>query len=299
MGRCRSPWQRLWYGPAAMLRRAFFFGFLALIAMLLGSCSRGQGPAAAAREVILATTTSTQDSGLLGVLLPEFEKARNIKVKVIAVGTGEALALGARGDADILLVHARAAEDEFMAKGYGLLRLDVMHNDFVLVGPLSDPAKAKGQGIIEAFRKIHEAASTYASRGDKSGTHKKEQDLWRAAGVDPSGKPWYLSTGQGQGETARVATEKQAYTLIDRGTWLSMKSSLKLEVVSEGDPKLHNPYGVIVVSAQKFPKVHEAEAKELAEWLVSAQAQRRIGAFGRERYGQALFVPDAIPEGGR
>jgi tungstate transport system substrate-binding protein len=253
----------------------------------------------ALREVILATTTSTQDSGLLGYLLPEFEKSSGIRVKVIAVGTGEALALGARGDADVLLVHARAAEDEFMAKGNGLLRLDVMHNDFLVVGPSADPAKAKGDKAASAFRKIHDASSPFASRGDKSGTHKKEQEIWKEASLDPTGKPWLLSTGQGMGETARIASEKQAYLLIDRGTWMTMKSSLQLAVISEGDASLNNPYGVIVVSAGKFPKVHDAEAKELAQWLVSADAQRRIGEFGKDKHGQALFVPDALPESRR
>ena len=279
-----------------MLRR--LFPLLGSVLLALCACSKGQSAGidggASTREVIVATTTSTQDSGLLGSLLPDFERSSGIRVKVIAVGTGEALALGARGDADLLLVHARAAEDEFMTKGNGLLRLDLMHNDFVLVGPGSDPAHARGRKAADALRQIHETGSLYASRGDKSGTHNKELDLWKAAGAEPSGKPWYLSTGQGQGETARVATEKQAYTLIDRGTWLSMKSSLQLVVISEGDSALFNPYGLIVVNAQKFPRVHEAEAKQLAEWLVSSETQKKIGAFGREKYGQALFVPDAL-----
>lgn len=271
-----------------------------VFAMLLACCNRGgQGGEqsdAALREVILATTTSTQDSGLLGHLLPEFEKSTGIRVKVIAVGTGEALALGARGDADVLLVHARSSEDEFMAKGNGLIRLDVMHNDFVLLGPAADPAKAKGDKVESALRKIHDTSSVFVSRGDKSGTHKREQELWKRVQLEPSGKPWMLSTGQGMGESARVATEKQAYLLMDRGTWLSMRASLQLVVISEGDRWLANPYGVIVVSAQKFPKAHEAEGKELAQWMVSAQTQKKIGEYGKDRFGQSLFVPDALPE---
>jgi tungstate transport system substrate-binding protein len=183
-----------------------------------------------------------------------------------------------------------------MAKGNGALRLDVMHNDFLLIGPASDPAKAKGDKAACALRKIAETASPFASRGDKSGTHKKEQELWKAAGMDPMGKPWLLSTGQGMGETARVASEKGAYTLIDRGTWLALKSTLKLESISEGEPSLANPYGVIVVNAARFPRVQEKAARDFAHWLVSPEAQNRIAAFGKDKYGQPLFVPDARKE---
>jgi tungstate transport system substrate-binding protein len=246
--------------------------------------------------LILATTTSTQDSGLLGALLPAYERSHDARIKVIAVGTGEALALGARGDADVLLVHARAAEDDFMAKGNGALRLDVMHNDFLLVGPASDPAKVKGEKPQAALRKIAQSAIAFASRGDKSGTHKKEQDLWKASGADPTGKPWLLSTGQGMGETARIASEKQAYTLIDRGTWLALKSTLKLEPMSEGDASLINPYGVIVVNGARFPRVQEKAAREFAQWLVSPEAQKMIRTFGKDKFGQPLFVADALKE---
>ena len=275
-----------------LLRRAF----LLLLVLVVAGCSRPTRPAP--REVILATTTSTQDSGLLSWLLPEFEQKQGIRVKVIAVGTGEALALGARGDADILLVHARAAEDEFMAKGNGQARWDVMHNDFLLVGPAADPVGARGAKVVEALQKIAEKAALFASRGDKSGTHKKEQELWKSAAVDPAGKPWYLSTGQGMGETARLASEKQAYTLIDRGTWLASRGKLELQPISEGDPSLFNPYGVIVVNAERFPRVHREEAMALAKWLVSAPVQQRIGEFGKEKFGQPLFVPDAVAEAG-
>jgi tungstate transport system substrate-binding protein len=249
--------------------------------------------AAAAESLILATTTSTQDSGLLDVLLPAFEAQSSIQVKTIAVGSGEAIAMGRRGDADVLLVHSKAAEDAFMADGFGSLRLDVMHNDFVVGGPAADPAKVKGAEAIEAFKKIAAAGTPFASRGDQSGTHRKELDLWKKSGVEPSGKAWYLSTGQGMGETARIASEKQAYTLIDRGTYLALKSTLALQVLSEGGKDLLNSYRVIVVNPEKHPAVHAAAARRFAEWLVSPETQKRIGEFGREKYGQPLFFPDA------
>jgi len=266
--------------------------WLVLVTVLACACSKSKQSA----ELILATTTSTQDSGLLGDLLPRYERTHDVKIKVIAVGTGEALALGTRGDADVLLVHARSAEDDFMAKGNGALRLDVMHNDFLLVGPAADPAKAKGHKAPAALRKIADSGSPFASRGDKSGTHKKEQELWKAAGSDPQGKPWFISTGQGMGETARIASEKQAYTLIDRGTWLALKPTLKLKPISEGESSLFNPYGAIVVNGTMFPRVQEKAAREFAQWLVSPEAQKRIGAFGKDKYGQALFIADAVKE---
>ena len=247
----------------------------------------------AADSLILATTTSTQDSGLLDVLVPAFEAKTRVKVRTIAVGSGEALAMGRRGDADVLLVHSPAAEEDFMSEGQGVQRLAVMHNDFVLVGPSADPAGVKGLDAVEAFRKIAAAKARFASRGDQSGTHKKELDLWKKAGVEPAGQDWYVSTGQGMGETARIAAEKQAYTLIDRGTCLAMGSRVGLPVLCEGAKDLLNPYHVIVVSPDKHPKVHVRAARRFAEWLVSPQIQKRIGEFGREKYGRPLFVPDA------
>lgn len=265
---------------------------LALALLVLGLPAAPSG-AAAGETLILATTTSTQDSGLLDVLLPAFEAEAGIRVKTVAVGSGEALAMGRRGDADVLLVHSRTAEDAFMAEGFGALRLDVMHNDFVLVGPGADPAGARGSDALEAFRRIFEAGAAFVSRGDRSGTHKKEQDVWKRAGLDPSGRSWYLSAGQGMGETARIASEKRAYTLIDRGTWLALRRTLDLEVVSEGAQDLLNTYRVIVVSPEKHPKTHVEEARRFAEWLVAPKTQKRIGEFGREKYGRPLFVPDA------
>jgi tungstate transport system substrate-binding protein len=249
--------------------------------------------ALAADSLILATTTSTQDSGLLDVLLPAFEARFRTKVKTIAVGSGEAIAMGRRGDADVLLVHSKAAEDAFVAEGYGSLRLDVMHNDFLVVGPAADPASAKDLEVAEALKKIATARAAFISRGDQSGTHRKELDLWKKAGVDPAGQGWYVATGQGMGETARIASEKRAYTLIDRGTYLAMKAKLDLLTVAEGGADLLNSYRVIVVNPEKHPKVHAAGARKFAEWLVSPEAQKMIGDFGRERFGRSLFVPDA------
>lgn len=250
-------------------------------------------PAAAQPSIILATTTSTQDSGLLDDLLPRFEKASGIRVKTIAVGSGEALAMGRRGDADVLLVHSKAAEDEFMANGFGSLRLDVMYNDFVLVGPPSDPAGVRGLPAVAALRKIAASGAPFASRDDRSGTHARELSLWKQAGLAPEGNAWYVATGQGMGETARIASEKKAYTLADRGTYLALAKTLDLAILVEGGPELRNSYRVVVVSPQKHPKSRAAEARKFAEWLVSDEAQRAIGAFGKERFGQPLFVPDA------
>ena len=251
-------------------------------------------PAASAGDsLILATTTSTQDSGLLDVLLPAFEARFGIQVKPIAVGSGEAIAMGRREDADVLLAHSKAEEDAFMADGHGSLRLDVMHNDFLVVGPASDPARAKGLDAAEAFGKVAAGGATFVSRGDRSGTHKKELALWERAGVDPAGKGWYVSTGQGMGETARIASEKRAYTLIDRGTYLALKPTLALQILSEGGKDLLNSYRVIVVNPEKHPKVHVTAARRFAEWPVSPETQKRIGEFGRDKYGQPLFFPDA------
>jgi tungstate transport system substrate-binding protein len=274
--------------------------WLALLVSLLGclalACSRKQdGPGAAPKEIILATTTSTKDTGLLDVLLPRFEAAHGIRVKTIAVGTGEALAMGARGDADVLLVHSRKAEDEFMQQGNGSLRLDVMHNDFLLVGPAADPAGAKGKPVLEALQLIARTESSFVSRADQSGTHKKELELWAKAGVLTNSVGFIVRTGQGMGESARVASEMRAYTLMDRGTYLAQRATLDLVPMAEGEPLLFNPYGVIVVSAQKLPKVHEAEATVFARWLVTPEAQKLIGELGVDRYGARLFVPDALP----
>jgi len=250
-------------------------------------------PCIAQSSLVLATTTSTQDTGLLDDLLPRFEAATGLAVKTIAVGSGEALAMGRRGDADVLLVHSKAAEDEFMAEGHGSLRLDVMHNDFVLAGPPSDPSAIRGLSAVDALKKIARRGALFASRDDRSGTHARELELWKKAGIAPAGRPWYVATGQGMGETARVASEKRAYTLADRGTFLALRKSLDLAILVEGGKELWNSYRVIVVNPAKHPKTREKEARRLAEWLVTPAVQRVIGEFGREKYGQPLFVPDA------
>lgn len=249
-------------------------------------------PAPAGPNVLLATTTSTQDSGLLDVLVPDFERTTGYKVKATAVGTGAALALGAAGDADVLLVHAPAQEREFMATGAGERRLLVMHNDFVLVGPPEDPAGIKGRSALDALRAIAAAKSSFISRGDRSGTDTLEKTLWKQTGLVPAA-PWYIESGTGMGQTLRVASEKSAYTITDRATYLANRAGLVLAVLAERDPALLNVYHVITVSAARFPKVNAEGANALAEYLVSAEAQRLIAEFGREKFGEPLFFPDA------
>ncbi|HLH23154.1 MAG TPA: substrate-binding domain-containing protein [Chloroflexota bacterium] len=245
-------------------------------------------------EVILATTTSTQDSGLLDVLVPMFERGSGYQVKPIAVGTGQALALGARGEADVVLVHAPEAEQEWMAADNGTARLLVMHNDFVLVGPPDDPAGVRGAASAEAgFARIAQARAPFISRGDDSGTHKQEQAIWQAAGLDPRGEGWYQETGQGMGATLNVADEKRAYTLTDRGTYLARQSGLQLEIVLEGAKALLNVYHVMPVNPAKFPGVNAAGGQAFADFMVAPATQEIIGQFGADRYGQPLFFPDA------
>lgn len=245
-------------------------------------------------KIILATTTSTQDSGLLEYLLPEFTKDTGYDVDTIAVGTGKALQMGVDGEADVLLVHARASEDEFMANGDGTLRYDVMYNDFILVGPTTDPAdvKACNNIIADSLAAIANSESEFVSRGDDSGTHKKELTIWKAAGIEPAGD-WYISAGSGMGDVLKMADEKQAYTISDRATYLSMKDDLELEILCEKDTDMLNPYGVITVDPAKNDKINAEGAKAFADWLVSERGQQLIGEFGVEEYGMALFTPDA------
>lgn len=249
-------------------------------------------PSPARPELLLATTTSTQDSGLLDVLIPDFEKRSGYKVKTTAVGSGAALAIGAKGDADVLLVHAIAAELEFMAAGNGATRLLVMHNDFVLAGPPSDPAKAKGRPILEALRAIAGTSSLFISRGDKSGTDILEKSLFQQAGVRTAA-PWYVGSGTGMGQSLLVASEKKAYIITDRATYLARREALALDLTVEGGPALLNPYHVITVSSTKFPRVNAAGTDAFAAYLVSDPAQRLIADFGKDRYGQPLFFADA------
>jgi tungstate transport system substrate-binding protein len=250
--------------------------------------------AAASKNLILATTTSTQDSGLLDELIPAFEKRTGLFVKTIAVGSGQAMAMGERGEADVLLVHSPAAEEKFMKDGFGASRALVMHNDFVVVGPPSDPAGIQGTAPSSAaFRKIAEKGALFLSRGDNSGTHSKELALWKAAGVAFEGKPWYQQTGLGMGQTLSVAAEKRGYTLADRGTYLSMRKTLGLDILVEGDRDLLNVYHVIVVNPAKGPKVNAEGAKAFAEFLVAPDTQKTIGGFGVGKFGAPLFFPDA------
>ncbi|HEY6000912.1 MAG TPA: substrate-binding domain-containing protein [bacterium] len=246
------------------------------------------------KNLILATTTSTQDTGLLDVLVPQFEKASGYLVKTIAVGSGQAMTMGRKGEADVLLVHSPDAEKKFMDEGFGTRRLPVMHNDFVVVGPAADPAKIKGMtNSAEAFKAVGANGGTFISRGDKSGTNAKELTLWKAAGVVPEGQSWYQQTGLGMGQTLNVASEKGFYTLADRGTYLALKKNLALEVLVEGDKGLLNVYHVIEVSQAKWPKVNAAGAKAFADFVVAADAQKTIGGFGVEKFGAPLFFPDA------
>ena len=246
----------------------------------------------ASGQMIMATTTSTRDTGLLDTLVPAFEKASKCSVKTVAVGSGQALDLGARGQADVLLVHSPDAEQTFMKQGHGSTRLAVMHNDFVLVGPPSDPAKtASAGGIEQAMQAIAKTKSPFASRADDSGTNAKELKLWQQAGITPSGS-WYIKTGQGMGPTLVIANQKDAYTLSDRGTFLATKN-LDSKILVQGDPQLQNPYHVIVV---KHPGTNVGCAKAFSDWITSAPTQKLIGQFGKRQYGQALFHPDAAAQ---
>ena len=253
-----------------------------------------------AGSIILSTTTSTQDSGLLDYLLPKFEEETGIEVKVVAVGTGKALQMGKDGDADILLVHAKESEEEFVAEGYGLERRDVMYNDFILVGPKDDPLKLKENSpnnILEGLKAIAENETKFVSRGDDSGTHKKELSIWKEAGIEPEGE-WYLSAGSGMGDVLKIADEKEAYTITDRATYLSMKDTLDLDIIIEGDKNLFNQYGIIPVNADKFDdkikdKINAEGAKIFMDWILSEDTQKLIGEYGVEEFGMPLFVPNA------
>ncbi|MFH2104058.1 MAG: substrate-binding domain-containing protein [Chloroflexota bacterium] len=271
--------------------------FAVLIAMLfvLTGCGRN-APVAdspAIRELILATTTSTQDSGLLDVILPVFEQGTGYIVQVIAVGTGQALQMGQEGNADVLLVHAPGDELEFMDGGYGAVRRLVMHNDFVIVGPADDPAGVRGMtSAAEALAAIANVQSPFVSRGDDSGTHKKELSLWHTAGISPEGG-WYSETGQGMGATLRIASEQSAYTLTDRATFLANMDALSLDVLVEGDSTLLNVYHVMIVNPAIWPEVNIEGATAFADFLVSDEGQAIIAGFGIEQYGQPLFFADA------
>jgi tungstate transport system substrate-binding protein len=269
-----------------MLRRLFASTVILAVAFVAA-------PVRAAPAVVLATTTSTQDTGLLDVLVPVFEKASGYQVKTIAVGTGAALAMGERGDADVLLVHAAAAEEAYMAKGRGLSRAVVMHNAFIVVGPASDPAHVKGSPSAQgAFAAIARAQAPFVSRGDDSGTNIKELALWKAAAVVPSA-PWYLKTGSGMADTLHVASQKAAYTLTDDGTYLSQRATLLLVPLVEDAKDLRNVYHVIVVKPLAGRVSNQPGGEAFATFVTSPEGQRIIATYGRERFGRPLFTPDA------
>ncbi len=251
-------------------------------------------PLPAKEKITLASTTSTLDSGFFDVLIPAFEKKFNCSVKVIAVGTGQAIRLARDGNADVLLVHDRESEEKFVADGFGVKRLDVMHNDFFIVGPPGDPAGIKSAQALEAFKKIAAAQALFVSRGDDSGTHKKEQWFWKAAGGKPTGRS-YMESGSGMEATLRIANEKKAYCLVDRATWLSHRKEIAtLDILVEGDPSLFNPYSVIVVSPSKFPWVNYKLATRFAEFIRGPEGQTMIRNYGVDKFGSPLFFPDVI-----
>lgn len=244
--------------------------------------------------IILSTTTSTENSGLLAYILPDFTDKTGVEVKVVAVGTGKALQMGRDGEADVLLVHAKSAEEAFIEEGHGVERFDVMYNDFVILGPEVDPAglSASKNNVAEAFAKLNETQAKFVSRGDDSGTHKKEKSLWEVAGVQPEGDH-YVSAGKGMGDVIQMTDELQAYTMSDRATYLALSESIDLTVVVEGDPVLFNQYGVMAVNPDKNDQINNAGANAFIDWLLSADTQDMISGFGVEKYGQPLFIPNA------
>jgi tungstate transport system substrate-binding protein len=246
------------------------------------------------KTIILATTTSTQDSGLLDELLPLFEKNSGYFVKTISVGSGQAMKMGEKGEADVLLVHSPDAEKKMVEQGFAINRRLVMHNDFIIVGPPADPAKIKeAKSSLEALKKIAAVGALFISRGDNSGTHALEKKLWKGAGLTAEGQKWYQQTGLGMGLTLNVAAEKKGYAITDRGTYLSLKKGLGLDILVEGDASLLNIYHVMEVNPAKWPKVNQAGAKAFADFMVSAKAQEIIRTFGVKKFGAALFFPDA------
>jgi tungstate transport system substrate-binding protein len=248
------------------------------------------------KDLILATTTSTQDSGLLDVLVPMFEQQSGYDVKTVSVGTGAALTLGARGEADVVLVHAPASEVHWMQQGFGTQRQLVMHNDFVIVGPDNDSAHIKGDtSALDAMEKIAATSAAFVSRGDNSGTNQLELALWQQANITPKGQPWYIESGTGMGQTLVIADQKQAYTISDRATWLAYSDKLQLPIMAERDPALLNVYHVMPVNPARFPNVpiNVAGGHAFADFMVAPATQRVIGDFGMDKYGQQLFVPDA------
>jgi tungstate transport system substrate-binding protein len=281
-------------------RTSLFFSLLIVFALALSACASvtpapTQAPTATNPTLILATTTSTQDSGLLDVLIPLFEVESGYTVQTVAVGSGQAMEMGQQGNADVLLVHSPSAEKTFMEDGWGKERTLVMHNDFIVVGPANDPAKIKGLSATDAFKAIAVTQTTFVARADKSGTSTKELGIWKKAELDPAtDKPaWYIETGQGMGASLTIASEKSGYTLTDRATLLANKANLQLEVLVEGDNSLLNIYHVITVNPDKWPKVNYEGATAFVKFITDSATQAKIGKFGVDKYGQQLFIPDA------
>jgi tungstate transport system substrate-binding protein len=272
------------------------FAFFAL-ALCLGAVAADAPAVAQDRSIIVASTTSTQDSGLFGYLLPIFKAGTGIDVKVIAQGTGQALDTARRGDADVVLVHAKAQEEKFLAEGFGVKRFDVMYNDFVLIGPKGDPAGIKGKDIETALKMIAAKSAPFVSRGDRSGTHSAELALWKQAGIDiaASKGPWYREIGQGMGAALNTAGAIDGYVLSDRGTWISFKNRGDLEIVVEGDKRLFNQYGVMLVNPEKYPSVKKELGQTFVNWLISAEGQAAIAGYKID--GRQLFFPNADKKG--
>ena len=289
----KSPRNRL---PIALILVALV---ASLVAMMVGcanatTTTTTAPPAPANPELIMASTTSTGDSGLMDVLIPMFEEKTGYKVTPVYVGTGASLAMGERGEADVLLVHAPTSEVAFMQAGHGVNRKLVMHNDFIIVGPAADPAGIKGMtSAVEALKKIAGSQSVFISRGDDSGTNKLELQVWKTAGITPEGQTWYQESGQGMGATLTIASEKLAYTITDRATYLATQDNLELEILVEGDPVLLNIYHVIQINPNKSDKINAAGAEAFVNFMVSPEAQEVIRTFGVEEFGEPLFFPDA------
>jgi tungstate transport system substrate-binding protein len=272
-----------------MLRRTFALYLLALVgAIVLPAHAQD-------KFIVVASTTSTEQSGLFGHLLPAFEQKSGIKVRVVAVGTGQALDLGRRGDADVVFVHDEGAEKKYLDEGFGVKRFPVMYNDFVLIGPTGDPAKiAGGKDIVEALKKISAAQAAFVSRGDKSGTHAAELHYWKLAGIDPAGAKgtWYRDTGSGMGPALNTASSMNAYVLADRGTWLSFRNRAELAVLVQGDPRLFNQYGVMLVNPDRHPHVKQESGQQFIDWLISPEGQQAIGSC--KTGGEQLFFPNSV-----
>jgi tungstate transport system substrate-binding protein len=285
-----------------MKRKRFLLTFVTvfMLTVILSACAANEPaptetPAPVEKkEIILSTTTSTQDSGLLDYLLPIFTEDTGYEIKVVAVGTGQAIKMGEDGEADVLLVHAKTSEEEFVKAGHGIKRYDVMYNDFILVGP-KDEVKVKDNSkgkVLTALKYINDNKIKFVSRGDDSGTHKAELKLWKAAVVEPAGD-WYISAGKGMGAVIQMADEMKAYTLTDRATYLSMRDKVNLDITVEQDPALYNQYGVIAVNPDKNDKINSEGAAAFVDWILSEKVQMLIGEFGVEEFGQSLFIPNA------